>query len=191
MMNNSIPARCCRIYQRQGEAETHALAAPPTARASGLHGSGAEEVELRHVMCRDLVCARPDLDIQAVINLIVQNHFGCIPVVDEQRRPIGMITKFDIVEQVDAFLRSASNGSPLPIDLAARTADEVMMPIALTLQETASVADAASMMTCEDMHHVLVVSPAGALVGVVSSKDIVTWLVRNDGLMPTCPSCGD
>jgi CBS-domain-containing membrane protein len=33
------------------------------------------------------------------------------------------------------------------------------------------------MMTCEDLHHVLVVSPSGSLVGVVSSKDIVTWLI--------------
>jgi CBS domain-containing protein len=59
-----------------------------------------------------------------------------------------------------------------------------MMPIALTLEESSTVGDAASMMTCEDLHHVLVVSRSGALVGVVSAKDIVTWLVRNDGLMP-------
>ena len=190
-MSASIQARCCRIYQGQGEAETHALPAPASVRPPDASGSRAEQVELRHVMCRDLVCARPDLDIQAVIGLIVQNHFGCIPVVNDQRRPIGMITKFDVVEQLNAFLRSASSGSPLPIDLAARTAGEVMMPIALTLQEASTVADAASMMTCEDLHHVLVVSRTGALVGVVSSKDIVTWLVRNDGLMPTCPSCGD
>lgn len=140
-------------------------------------GRCADQVRLTDVMRRDPVCAKPELDIQAVISLIVQNHFGCIPVIDEQGRPIGMITKFDIVEQLDAFMRSAATGSPLPTDLAARTADEVMMPIALTLQETSTVADAAAMMTCEDLHHVLVVSRCGALVGVVSSKDIVTWLV--------------
>jgi len=171
-MTVSTPARCCRIYEGPGDEKE-------------VRRSGAEDVELRHVMCRELVCARPDLDIDAVIGLMVQNHVGCIPVVDEQHRPIGMITKFDIVEQLGAFLRSAANGSPMPSDLAPRTADEVMLPIALTLPETASLAAAASMMTCEDVHHVLVVSRTGALVGVVSSKDIVTWLIRNDRLMPS------
>jgi CBS domain-containing protein len=141
-------------------------------------GSGADQVELRHVMCRDPVCAKPEHAIEDVIGLIVHKHLGCIPVVDDLRRPVGMITKFDIVEQLDAFLRSSATGTPLPIDLAARTADEVMMPIALTLQETSTLADAASMMTFEDLHHVLVVSRTGVLVGVVSSKDIVTWLVQ-------------
>ena len=142
--------------------------------------TNADQVQLREVMSRDLICARQDLAIEAVISLMVKNHLGCIPVVDAQRHPIGMITKFDIVEQLEAFMRSEANGSPLPVDLAARTADEVMMPLALTLDETSSVANAAAMMTCEDLHHVLVVSRTGTLVGVVSSKDIVTWLARSE-----------
>jgi CBS domain-containing protein len=72
----------------------------------------------------------------------------------------------------------------MPIDLAPRDADEVMMPIALVLDETATVAHAAAMMALEDTHHVLVVRETGELVGVVSSKDIVKWLVDNDGLVP-------
>ena len=136
----------------------------------------AAQVPLAAIMCKDLVCARANLAIETVIHLMVKNHLGCIPVVDDHRRPLGVITKFDIVEQVDAFLQSANDGCPLPIDLVARTADEVMMPLALTLHAEATIADAAEMMMCEDLHHVLVVSAAGTLLGVVSSKDIVSWL---------------
>ncbi|HZO16307.1 MAG TPA: CBS domain-containing protein, partial [Polyangiaceae bacterium] len=179
MTTPSTTARSCTIYRRHGETESHPLPAAPE------HGpivpaTAAAQVELRHVMSRELVCARPDLDIDAVVGLMVQNHLGCIPVVDTDRRPIGMITKFDIVEQLHACLSSSGRGTPLPADLSPRSADEAMMPIALTLPETASLAHAASLMTCEDLHHVLVVSATGELVGVVSSKDIVTWLVRND-----------
>lgn len=180
-MSASIPARCCRIYQGQGGEEAHDLPDTPSAPLQEPDTISAHRVELRHVMCRDLVCARPDLEIEAVIGLIVRHHLGCIPVVDEERRPVGMITKFDIVEQLDAYAQSPANGRPYPFELTPRTADEVMMPIALTLQETSSVADAALMMTCEDTHHVLVVSQTGTLVGVVSSKDIVKWLVRDAG----------
>jgi CBS domain-containing protein len=184
----SVPIRSCRIYRGHGEPTTESLDldddVPIMSRAFAGHSTIANRIPLREIMCRNLVCARPDLDIESVIDLMVRNHLGCIPVVDEQRRPLGVITKFDIVENVDAFLRSASNGSPMPIDLLARSADEAMMPIALTLEQHSSVADAALMMTCEDLHHVLVVSANRALVGIVSSKDIVTWLVENDAVTP-------
>lgn len=176
-MTTTSAARCCKIYRRHGEIES--LTLPATPLVPTVPASGAAAVELRHVMSRELVCARPDLDIREVVALMMQHHIGCIPVVDNDRRPVGVITKFDIVDQLHAYLSSVANGSPLPVDLAPRSADEAMMPIALTLPETASLAHAASMMTCEDLHHVLVVTATGELVGVVSSKDIVSWLVRN------------
>jgi CBS domain-containing protein len=57
-----------------------------------------------------------------------------------------------------------------------------MMPLAMTLDEHATVAHAAAMMATEDMHHVIVVSDHAQLVGVVSTKDITNWLVENDRL---------
>jgi CBS domain-containing membrane protein len=111
---------------------------------------------------------------------MIEHHVGCIPVVDDRRRPIGMVTKFDIVEQLHTFIGSTSNGSPMPADLAARTADEVMMPLAMTLQESATVAQAAAMMASEDVHHIPVTNERGYLVGVVSTQDITRWIVEND-----------
>ena len=137
------------------------------------------EIQLSQIMTRDVICACADLGIEDVVYLMIHHHVGCIPVVDETRRPVGVITKYDIVEQLDAFMRSVSNGSPMPADLAARTADEVMMPLAITLDETATVANAASMMAIEDLHHVVVTNETGKLVGVVSTKDITNWLVEN------------
>ena len=139
----------------------------------------ADRIPLSRIMSRDVVCARPDLDATAVVSLMVKHHIGCIPVVDQRRRPIGVITKFDLVEQVE------ERGG-----LRARTAEELMLPLAITLGEHATVAHAAAMMTCEDLHHVLVVGASGELVGVVSSKDVVDWLVGNDELLAQPSSCG-
>lgn len=134
-------------------------------------------------MQRDLVCARPDLEVHAVVRLMIEHRVGCIPVVDQRRRPIGVITKFDLVEHLDASMRATTEGLPLPADVLARSAEDVMMPLALTLPEQATVAHAASMIAEEGMHHVLVVSTDGVLVGVVSTRDIVMWLAENDGLI--------
>ncbi|CAN5922408.1 hypothetical protein BH11MYX3_BH11MYX3_03620 [soil metagenome] len=132
-------------------------------------------------MSRNLICARPDLDIAAVVHLMLKHHIGCLPVIDDRQHPIGIITKSDLVEQLDAGMNSVGNGYPLPEDLQARCADEVMMPLAFTLSEHSTVAHACSMMILEDTHHVLVVAPGGGLVGVVSTRDIVGWLLRSDG----------
>ncbi len=137
----------------------------------------AADSSVRTIMSQELICAAPDLDISAVVGLMMQHRVGCLPVVDGRGRPLGVVTKLDLVEQLDAAMRASNCGYLMPTDLAAQTADDVMTPLALTLRDTATVADAALMMKFEDTHHVLVVDPTGSLVGVVSAKDVATWVL--------------
>jgi CBS domain-containing protein len=141
----------------------------------------ATAVPLHQIMSRDVICARTDLDIRVVVDLMLRHHIGCVPIVDDRQRPVGIITKSDIVEHVHAALAARDEGGPLPEDLKARIADDLMMPLAFTLSAYATVAHAAMMMVSEDTHHVMVVSPTDELVGVVSSRDIVGWVLHTDG----------
>jgi CBS domain-containing protein len=144
----------------------------------------AEHAPIRHVMSHHLVCARPDLDVATVVSLMVERRIGCLPIVDERRHPIGVITKFDLVEQLDAAMHLSACGCPLPADLKVQTAEDVMMPIAIALDEHASIAHASLMMISEDTHHVLVVASNGTLVGVVSALDVVRWVTQYEALAP-------
>lgn len=187
--------RRCSVYDGTGDCCSQALdLETPSYRFIGEHARGqptnADRVPLSRIMSADVVCARPTLEIAGVVSLMIRHHIGCIPVVDDRRHPIGMITKFDIVEQLDAFMSSSHKGSPMPADLAARTADELMMPLAMTLDQHASIAHAAALMTTEDLHHVAVVDDRGLLVGIVSTKDIATWLAENDRLVPKVHDAG-
>jgi CBS domain-containing protein len=178
--------RRCSVYDGDGECCGQSLdLETPVERGSGRVPTIAKHIPLRQIMTPDVICARAELSVAGVVTLMIHHHIGCIPVVDDRRRPIGMITKFDIVEHLDAFMRSAVNGSPLPSDLAARSADELMMPLAMTLGENATVATAAALMAAEDLHHVLVINERGHLVGIVSTKDITNWLVENDAGLPS------
>ncbi len=181
-MTTHEQARCCMVYGGRGEPDLQAIAPGPAEREAPPGGGVADRASVRAIMAPELVCARPDLQIAAVVDLMVKRRVGCIPVVDERRRPIGVITKLDLVEQLDAAMQGAHAGCPLPSDLAARIADDVMMPFALTLDEHATVAHAAAMMTSEETHHVLVTGRDGALVGVVSAKDIVRWVEQHEVL---------
>lgn len=164
----------CTVYTRQGnieelahvrtDSEESRLQRKPTI---------ADRIPITKVMARELVCARPDLRVDALAALMIDKHIGCIPVIDERGRPHGIVTKFDLVEQLDRFARE---------DTTSLTASDIMMPLAITLDENATVAHAAAIMTLEDLHHVMIVGGSGTLLGVVSSKDIVRWLVENDRL---------
>ncbi len=173
--------RTCSIYRGRSQVPQVVPLAGPVERPPITPRVSATAVPLHQVMSRNLICARPDLDIAVIVHLMLKHRIGCLPVVDDRQHPVGIITKSDIVEQLDANFSSVGQGFPVPQDLQARCAEEVMMPLAFTLSGYATVSQAASMMVLEDTHHVLVVSPDEGLVGVVSSHDIVSWLLDSDG----------
>ncbi len=162
----SLEIATCRVYTANGELETTRsrpydrgdVAKVPTI---------ADRIPVTEIMTRDVVCARPELGVGAVTELLVNNHIGCIPIVDERGRPKGIVTKLDLVER----------------DWPGLTAGEVMMPLAITLNLNATIAHAAAVMSLEDFHHVMVVDADGVLAGVVSTMDICRWLAKNDGFL--------
>ena len=122
-----------------------------------------DHIPLTEIMTRTTITARGDASVASLIDLMTQHHIGCVPIVDDQDRPTGIVTKLDLLEcQEDGR----------------RTAREVMMPSAITLPPEASLARAASLMTSEEIHHVLVVDARRALLGVVSTYDVTRWLAR-------------
>ena len=154
----------CRIYTGAGELQatrTRPLDVAAVPRSPTI----ADRVPVTAIMTRDIVCARPELSVGALKELLVRNHIGCVPIVDDRGRPKGIVTKLDLLERLEPAV----------------LVSEVMMPLAITLNTHATIAHAAAMMALEDFHHLMVVGADHVLVGVVSTMDIVRWLARNDG----------
>ena len=156
------------------------MSVPEVATAAGPTVAGS--VPVTAIMSRKVICVHRNLEIEHVVGLVVREYLGCLPVVDRANHPIGMITKRDLVAQLACVLgnrTSDSDESPLAGELGPRTAEELMLPLAITLDERATVAQAAALMAHEGFHHLPVVTN-GHVVGMVSSLDIVRWLARND-----------
>jgi len=158
-----------RVHGARGVSETN-QETPARSESTRRTRTIAHRVPVTEIMSRELVCATPDLPLARLLELVVRDHLGCVPVVDDEGRPVGMVTKLDIVEQlVGAQAQSAPR------------VEDVMMPLAITLDDKATVAHAAALMASEDMHHVMIVSNR-RLIGVVSTMDITRWLYVNDGV---------
>jgi IMP dehydrogenase len=121
-------------------------------------------VPVTEIMTRTAVTSRADSTVDSLIALMTQHHVGCIPIVDELGRPTGIVTKLDLIECRDE---------------PRTTAREIMMPHAMTVTAEDTVARAASLMSSEQIHHLLVVDSNHVLIGVISTFDVTRWIARH------------
>ena len=73
---------------------------------------GVDSIRVSEIMtpARDVITARPDTPVLNIAQLMVIRKVGCIPVVDEQHRLIGLLTQKDVMRE----LTSARVTPPLP-----------------------------------------------------------------------------
>jgi CBS domain-containing protein len=148
-------------------------------------------IRVRDVMRRDLVSVPPALPLPELEEVLLRHGIGGAPVVDEGE-VVGVVSRSDLlkhrqVEQSQAeavsdyFLdpsdgRAARGADPVAEAVAARwpqaTVGEVMTRELVSVRPDAPLADAARTMLERRVHRVLVME-SGALVGLVSSLDLI------------------
>ncbi|MFD0526519.1 CBS domain-containing protein [Kitasatospora arboriphila] len=138
------------------------------------------------VMTQEVVTARPDTPFKAVVGLFHRNDITAVPVLDDQDRPIGMVSEADLIRK-EAVLPDPEGRTPgrwlPPKDRAraeAETAGGLMTSPAVTARPTWSVPEAARQMDRHKVKRLPVVDEAGQLVGIVSRRDLLQVFLRND-----------
>jgi len=96
--------------------------------------------------------------------LMLARNLSAAPVVDENGRPVGILTRSDVLHAA-------------PTTLVA----EAMMPVAFGIAESDSLARAAALMAAENIQQVLVIGDHGRVVGLVTALDATRWLAREAG----------
>lgn len=106
------------------------------------------------LMNRELLAVLPETPAQAVRELMKAFGVGAVPVLDEHRRPIGMVTAHALLE-------------------VQGTAAHRMTCPAACIEGSAEIDEAARRMAQEVTHHLVVVDASGAAVGLVSVLDLL------------------
>ncbi len=176
-----IEYACCR----------HAGAGAEARRAEP--GTPMDHTPVSAVMTTDVFAVRADVGLEALTDVLLERGIGGAPVVDGEGRPVGVISKTDLLDQ--RFVagdtgegiargREVSRGhyrvalgpgvhaEALPYESVA----DAMTRAAITIPENAPAAQAAAMMVTQGIHRVLVVSDDGKLSGIVTSSDIMRWV---------------
>jgi CBS domain-containing protein len=156
--------------------------------------SAAQAAPVTAAMVRTVVCVDPEMGVAELMRLFVEQGISGAPVVDADGRSVGVVSKTDIVRELcenpdaarlgmtGAGDLDAASGLEFPLEhYPRRRVRHIMTPLAIFVDETASIARAAAIMAYERVHRVLVVDRAARVVGLVSTIDVLRWLARHDG----------
>lgn len=127
-------------------------------------------MQVQDIMTKDPACCLATSTLQEVAQKMAECDCGEIPVVDAQRRPIGVVTDRDIC------IRAVAKGR----DTAQCTADEVMSTPVYTVSPEDDLEECCRQMETHKIRRVPVVDARGACCGIVAQADIVARVSGRD-----------
>jgi len=148
------------------------------------------------IMNPDVPTVSPDADARAAIELLAKTEMGAIPVVDEERRVVGIVTESDLVlsdEEADLHLPHYLNimggivfigsmkGFEERLDKAFATEVSDLMTADPIVAHTYEAADRVAKKIADKHHnHLPVVDEDGRLAGMVTRADALAALVDDE-----------
>ena len=132
-------------------------------------------------MTRNVVTVRPDTPVREAVALLAQHLITSMPVVDDLSNVIGIVSELDLLRDrmphdPRAHLRPERDTRPDP----ARTVRDVMSDVVICAPENADTADLAELLV-NNRVRALPILRGGDLVGIVSRRDVLRTLLRDDG----------
>ena len=131
--------------------------------------SKVPDKQIGEVMTTKVVTASPDDSLTEVWGKMLDQDFTGLPIVKDGK-PIGMITRFDILKR--GWARISKESETRPSDSTQMHAEKLMSSPIFSLGPEASLADAIELMLKHDMGRISIVDN-GKLVGIVDRNDLI------------------
>lgn len=175
-----------------------AASKPPESKPRSTNAGRIALTPIADIMTRSVVCVDPEMTLPSLMTLLLSRNISGVPVVDGAGHPIGVVGKTDLVREfsesagTDVAESSRFVVHGYEVDLGPgyhlerareRCVRDIMMPLSFTLPESAPIARAAALMAYEGVHRVVVISPSGNVVGILSALDVLGWLARESGYL--------
>ncbi len=137
-------------------------------------------------MTTGVVRARPDTPFKELARLLERNDVTAVPVVDDEDRPLGVVSEADLLRHAAAGEDPVGLLPPArmsPRDRARSTAVDgrgLMTSPAVCARPEWTVVEAARLMDGRRLKRLPVVDEAGRLIGIVSRGDLLRVYLRQD-----------
>lgn len=128
------------------------------------------------LMTADVITVLPDSPIKAAARLMVRNRVSGLPVCDEEKHVVGIITEADFL-RLEVAREEATD--PQPVERV----EQVMQHSVISIEVDATVGDAARRMVVNDINRLPVIDGDGRLLGIISRLDVVSAFTRPDEII--------
>lgn len=146
----------------------------------------SEDVRVSAVMHRNVATVGPRTSFQEIARILVGRRISAVPVVDAERRVLGVVSADDLLTTRPHFFRYSQRASRVaPGRAAGRTAADLMSAPALVIDAETRVARAADLMQARHVKRLPVVDEERRLVGIVARSDLLDVYLRRPALPQT------
>ena len=146
-------------------------------------------MRVEELMTKEVAAVPTDRPLKEVAALLAELRISGVPVVDDERHVLGVVSEADILTRergagrarYDLFAwLSEWEGAELESKLGAKTAGEAMSSPPVTVSAHRSVFDAAALMVDRGVNRLPVLDSEGRLVGILTRADLVRAYARPD-----------
>jgi CBS domain-containing protein len=137
-------------------------------------------MRVHDIMTSPVVTVQPETTLADLARLLIAHRISGTPVVDDAGTLVGMVTEADLVMALE--VGPADRIQPAttePVTHTPPTVADVMRTEVFVVEEQAPVSEVANIMVHRNVRRVPVVRD-GAVVGVVSRRDVIGTLTRSD-----------
>lgn len=137
------------------------------------------------VMTRGTVAAHEEAVFKEIVDALSRNRISAVPVVDSDRKVIGVVSESDLLTRVVGETGTPPRGhrrsrADTKRKLQASTAAELMTSPAVTVTPRTTVAEAARIAARAKVRRLPVVDDNGVLEGIVTRSDLLRVFLRDD-----------
>lgn len=184
--------------------EGYASGAPPTpvgaSREVEMRAYGQEPVS--SIMAAPVRGVPSEMSLLSLAAMFVEANISAAPVLDEAGKPIGLVSKSDLVRRFyehGGSTESIHTRLPLTTTPALTETDhvdvvddgtvaDIMTPLVIGVRQEVPVAQAAALMAYEGVHHLIVHNASGEPVGIVSALDFLRQFAKSEGFAVSAPT---
>jgi CBS domain-containing protein len=118
-------------------------------------------------MTTELILSHPEMTIEDAIKTLVNNRITGMPVVDKERRVVGVVSEYDIIKSID----DVSGDKPIDLGKVIQYSREVIV-----ITEDTRLPEILNHFVSDKIRRLPVVNREKQLVGIITRRDIMRVL---------------
>jgi len=142
-------------------------------------------LKAKDIMTKDVITVKPETTVEELARLLIEHRFSGVPVVDDAKRLVGIVTEHDLISQnkrlhiptiirlFDAYILLGSGKMESEIKkMAAVIVGDICTNKVVSITEETTIEEIATIIS-EKKVHLLPVLKDGIVVGIVGKVDVV------------------